>query len=75
MITIQVIHQRSGEPWSGRKVALGFDGFFSGGVTGWEYSSDRGEVHFDVKPRQGRVYVEGHEAWTGYLEGRIVVYV
>lgn len=75
MITVKVIHEQSGEPWENQKVALGFDGLFSGGVTNDEYTDSRGEAHFDYKPGNGKVYVNGDVAFKGHLSGRIVVYV
>ncbi len=75
MITVKVIHEQSGEPWENQKVALGFDGLFSGGVTSDEYTDSSGEAHFDYKPANGSVYVKGKVAYKGHLSGRIVVYI
>ena len=75
MITVKVIHKASGDPWKDQKVAIGIDGFFSGGVTNYVYTDDNGEAHFDLKPANGKVYVNGNTVHEGYLSGRIVVYI
>ncbi len=75
MVTVQVIYRNSGKPIKGKKVALGIDGLFSGGVTHGKWTDYNGEAHFDVKPNQGKVYVEGAKRYEGYLSGRVVVYV
>lgn len=75
MITVKVIHQSSGNPVKGRKVALGINALFSGGVTHGEWTDSNGEAHFDVKPNQGKVFVDGSTKYEGHLSGRIVVYI
>jgi hypothetical protein len=75
MITVRVFHEYNGEPAKNQKVALGFDGIISGGVTSYEFTDDRGEVHFDFKPANGTVYVNGNVAFEGYLSERMVVYI
>jgi hypothetical protein len=75
MISVKVCWKDTGKPAEHRKVALSFDGLFSGGVTNNEYTDRNGDAHFDYNSGQGKVYVDGNTAHTGRLEGRIVVYV
>lgn len=75
MVTVKVIRRSSGDPVKGKKVALGIDAFFSGGVTKGQWTDSNGEAHFDVKPNQGKVFVDGSTEYEGYLSGRIVVYI
>lgn len=75
MVTVKLVSKNSGNPIKGKKVALGIDGLFSGGVTKGEWSDSSGEAHFDVKPAYGKVFVDGSTKYEGYLSGRVVVYV
>ncbi|MGE0885804.1 MAG: hypothetical protein AB7P14_19880 [Blastocatellales bacterium] len=75
MITVKVCHASTGKPASDKKVALGIDELFRGGVTSSEYTDSNGEAHFDVEPGEGRVFVDGSTKHKGYLKGRIVVYI
>jgi len=75
VITVKVIHQSSGKPIKGKKVAVGISGLLSGGVTHGEWTDSNGEAHFDVRPNHGKVYVDGAKRYEGYLSGRVVVYV
>ena len=71
MITVKVIRKSSGEPAKGKKVGLGMPN----GVTSGEWTDSNGEVHFDVKPNHGKVFVDGSKKHEGHLSGRIVVYI
>ena len=71
MITVMVVHESSGKPASGRKVALSL----SDGVTSGHRTDGRGEAHFDKSPCSGGVFVDGAQEYTGHLKGRIVIYV
>jgi hypothetical protein len=75
MVTVKVIRRSSGDPVKGKKVALGINAIFSGGVTNSQWTDSNGEAHFDVKPNQGKVFVDGSTEYEGYLSGRIVVYI
>jgi hypothetical protein len=75
MITVKVIHQRSGNPVKGKKVALGINALFSGGVTHSEWTDAQGEARFDVKSNQGKVFIDGSAKFEGKLSGLIVVYI
>ena len=75
MVTVKVISKSSGKPIKGKKVALGIDAVFSGGVTKGEWTDSNGEAHFDVKPNHGKVFVDGSTKHEGYLSGRVVVYI
>lgn len=75
MITVKVIWQSNGKPAEGKKVALGFNALFSGGVTHGEYTDRNGEAHFNSQNGDGNVYVDGSTRHKGYLSGRIVVYI
>ena len=75
MVTMKVIHQSSGKPIKGKKVALGISGLFSGGVTHGEWTDSDGEAHFDVKPNHGKVFVDGSKKYEGHLSRRVVVYI
>lgn len=75
MITVKVIRQSSGQPAEGKKVALGFTALLSGGVTDTKFTDRNGEAHFDTKNGDGKVFVDGLTKHTGYLSGRIVVYI
>lgn len=74
MITIKVVRESTGHPVKGSRVTAGFSGF-SRGITNHEYTDDKGEVHFDVDPGQGEVYVDGSTKYKGRISGRIVVYI
>lgn len=74
MVSVKVCWKQNGKPAEGRKVAVSFDGL-TGGITGNEFTNSSGEVHFDVDPGQGKVYVDGNTAFTGWVQGMIVVYL
>ncbi len=75
MITVKVIRQSSGQPAEGKKVALGFSAILGRGVTETKFTDRNGEVHCDTKNGDGKVFVDGSTKHTGYLSGRIVVYI
>lgn len=75
MITVKVVWQSTGKPAEGRKVSLGFNALFSGGVTNSEYTDRNGEAHFNSENGDGQVFVDGSTKHKGYLSGRIVVYI
>jgi hypothetical protein len=75
MISVKVIHKSSGNPVKGKKVALGINALFSGGVTHGEWTDSQGEAHFNVKPNHGKVFVDGTVKFEGHLSGHIVVYI
>lgn len=75
MVTVKVCSKSSGKPVKGVKVALGISAIFEGGVTKGQYTDSNGEAHFDVKPNNGKVFVDGSTKYEGYLSGRVVVYV
>lgn len=75
MITVKIIRKSSGDPIKGKMVALGIDALFSGGVTRSEWTDSDGEAHFDLKPSQGKVFVDGSNKYERHLSGRIVVYI
>jgi uncharacterized protein YfaS (alpha-2-macroglobulin family) len=71
MVTVKVIRRSSGDPVKGKKVALKVPL----GVTNSEWTDSNGEAHFDVKPADGKVFVDGSTEHEGHLSGRIVVYI
>lgn len=75
MVTVKIVSKGSGNPVEGKKVALGIDGVFTGGVTHGEWTDSNGEAHFDVKPGNGKVFVDGSTKHEGHLSGRIVIYI
>ena len=75
MITVKVIRQSDGKPAKDRKVALGFNGIFTGGVTKTQYTDSNGEAHFEADNGNGKVFVDGSSKHEGYLSGRIVIYI
>lgn len=75
MVTVKVIHKKSGRPAEGRKVALYVSRFLASGVTDAEWTDSNGEAHFDVESTDGKVYVDGSTKHEGRLTGRVVVYV
>jgi hypothetical protein len=75
MITIKVCYKSSGKPAQGKKVAIGVDSLTAGGVTSGEWTDSNGEAHFDIKPCQGKVFVDGSTVHKGHLSGRVVVYI
>ncbi|HEY1402804.1 MAG TPA: hypothetical protein VGB05_01620 [Pyrinomonadaceae bacterium] len=70
---MKVVRRSSGEPVKGKKVALGISSLLSGGVTSGEWTDSQGEAHFDVKPNEGKVFVDGSTKFEGHLSGRVVV--
>lgn len=75
MFTIKLIEEYSGKPATGRRVSIGFNGLFTGGVTKDQYTDEKGEVHFDYDPAEGTVYVDHQVKYEGRLEGRVLIYV
>jgi hypothetical protein len=75
MVTIKIVSKSSGNPVKGKKVVLGIDAFFSGGVTSPQWTDSEGEAHFDIKPNKGKVFVDGSTKHEGDLSGRVVVYI
>jgi len=75
MVSVKVIREQNGKPEKGAKVALGFDGLFSGGITSDECTDSNGDAHFEVDPGRGKVYINGSTKYEGHLSGRIVVYI
>ncbi|HEX8141086.1 MAG TPA: hypothetical protein VF553_00715 [Pyrinomonadaceae bacterium] len=75
MVTIKVIHQSSGNPVKGKKVALGIDALFASGVTHGEWTDANGEARFDVKPNHGKVFIDSSKRYEGHLSGQVVVYI
>jgi hypothetical protein len=75
MVTVRIISRSSGKPIKGKKVALGMSGLLSGGVTHGEWTDSSGDVHFNVKPGHGKVFVSGSKEYEGHMSGRVVVYI
>jgi hypothetical protein len=75
LITVKVVRRSSGEPIKGKKVAIGINSLFSGGVTKGEWTDSNGEAHFNIKPAMGKVFVSGSTEYEGHLSGRIMVYI
>lgn len=75
MITVRVVSRSSGKPIKDKKVALGIDALLSGGVTKGEWTDSAGEASFDVKPNDGKVFVNGSTEYEGFLSGTITVSV
>jgi hypothetical protein len=78
MFTIQVIDSNSGKYWPFACVSVDF-GLWRGG-TSWLYSDKYGECNFEAQNGQGDVYIKGFlgrtiKVHTGYLSGRVTVYV
>jgi len=73
MVTVQVFSKSSGSAVSGKKVTVHFGDWFGGQLSG--FTDSRGEVHFDAKPQQGTVYVDGQKRFEGRIEGRVIVYI
>jgi hypothetical protein len=73
MVSVKVVWTRDGKPAEGRKVAVSFHG--ARGITDAQFTNRQGEVHFDVTPGEGEIYVDGNSKHRGRVEGRVVVYV
>jgi uncharacterized protein YfaS (alpha-2-macroglobulin family) len=71
MVTIMVVSRSSGNPLKGKRVSLGV----TMGVTSSEWTDDKGEAHFDVKPGNAEVFVDGSTEYKGHVSGRVVMYV
>lgn len=74
MITVKLCYLADGKPAESVRVALGFDGFLRG-VSEDQWTDSNGEAHFDNDPGNGKVFVRGSTSFTGYLAGRVVVYI
>lgn len=72
MFTIQVI-DKYGKPASGKKVYIGFDGFWSG-YSETKVTDSKGEVHFEEEKDRGRIYINSQQYGEYELRGRIVIY-
>ena len=75
MVTVKVVWRSSGKPAKDQKVALEIKSWLAGGVTSGQWTDYDGEAHFDVSPNDGRVFVNGNTKYSGYLSGRVVVYI
>ena len=75
MITVRVLDRKTGEPVKDARVALGFSGFLTGGVTSDEYTDEYGEAHFDHDAGSGEVFVNGRKVREGSLHGLIIIYI
>lgn len=75
MVIIKVCHKSSGEAASGKRIVLGIDGLFTGGMTDTKWTDSAGEAEFDIKPSNGRIFVDGHSVYEGRLSGRKTVYI
>lgn len=75
IVTVKAVRKSSREAVKGKKVALGIDAFFSGGVTDIEWTDSEGEAQFSVNPGCGKVFVDGSTKYEGQLSGRVVVYI
>jgi hypothetical protein len=73
MITVLVCHKSTGNPAKSIKVALGKDDILTGGVTRSKWTDAKGESHFDAGKGPGQIFVQGHNVFSGYLNGRHVV--
>ena len=71
MVTVKIVSKSSGNPVRGAKVSIGVDAVFSGGVTSTQSTDSNGEAHFDIKPSQGKVFVDGSTRHEGHLSGRV----
>lgn len=74
MVSVKVCWRQTGKPAKGRRIVVSFDGL-TRGITETKYSDDNGDAHFDAAPGSGKVYVDGSTAFTGRVEGRVVVYI
>jgi hypothetical protein len=76
MVIIQLISAKTGEPIKGKRVSVSNIGFLSGGVTDRKTTNDRGEVEFsNIKPCDGKIYIDGNTAYEGKIEGFQRIYV
>ena len=75
MVTVKVVYKSSGRSAKDQKVALEIKSWLAGGVTSGKWTDSNGEAHFDVSPNEGRVFVNGTTRFSGYLSGRVVVYI
>jgi len=68
------VYSSSGAPVKGARVALGFDGFFSGGVTRDFYTDNRGVAQVDHSSSgEATVYVSGRRCGRFHAPGRTTV--
>lgn len=74
MFTVKVIDHRDGKPAEYKTVAIHYSGFF-GGHTCDKKTDANGEVYFDYKNGNGKIYVGSKVCYEGYISGRIVVYI
>ena len=74
MYTIQIIRESTGKPVKGARVVVGYDGLL-GGVTDARYTDANGEVHINMDPGKGTVYVDGSSKYKGRISGRTLIYI
>jgi hypothetical protein len=76
MFTIHLHDERSGKPVSDVAICVVFDGWR--GTTKWEWTDKNGEIHFDCKHGNGRIFAkQGFRSiliYTGSISGRVIVY-
>lgn len=75
MVTIQVVNTKTGKPEENKKVYITFGSGWGKKSTEDVWTDDRGEAHFDAKPGEGKVVVNGSKEYEGMTEGRVVVYI
>lgn len=75
MVTIQVVNKKTGNPEENKKVYITLFGALTNRSTEDVWTDDRGEAHFDEKPGEGKVVVNGSKEYEGMIEGRLVVYI
>ena len=74
MVTVKVCWKSTGKSAKGKDVVISFDGLMRG-VTRKVLTDSNGEAHFDADPGTGKVIVDGERAFSGRIEGRVMVYV
>jgi len=75
LVTIKVASKTTARPLINKSVSLGISDFLSGGFTNQVHTDSNGEVHFDIEPCNGAVYVGEQEIYMGRIAGRILLYV
>jgi len=80
VVTVKIVKKSDGKPVKDKKVSVSTRGV--GLLDAAGQSSDKvrtdseGEAHFqNIRPSNGKIYIDGSIVYEGKIEGRVVVYI
>lgn len=77
MVIVEIMSRKTGNPLSGKRIAISNDSIFSGFVSKGQLTNSKGQVQFDkVKPcPKGKIFLDGNTAYEGKIEAVNRIYV